>query len=252
MLNLQLPTKKASPTPVDEPVAGRIIGGRVRYISLCRMGKNKIQATYKAEGVEGEQEFELALAMKSQPGEEGLLTGLVYAPDVVDDDGNWAEADVIKALAYDFMINGEGIDIFHDNVALDSSRAALVESFIVQKADPRFAGLPMDPTGGWGVVIQLKDEELRAHHRGDTGWQGLSLGGTIVVERDVMPAEKAVGKDDFLRTVRRLTRRALSDAPEATNIRGMHIHVMFPRPGETDFEGRLARPSFDINISGDL
>ena len=252
MLKLQLPTRKAAPTPLDEPVPGRIVGGRVRYISLCRMGKNRIQATYKAEGSEDEQAFELALAMKAQPGEEGLLTGLVYAPDSVDEDGNWADADVIKALAYDFMVNGEGIDIYHDNVALDSSQASLVESFIVQKADPRFVGLPMDPTGGWGVVIQLKDEELRARHRGQDGWQGLSLGGTIVVDRTATFAEKSVHKDDFFRTVRRLTRRALSDSPESSNIRGMDVHVMFPRPGETDFEGRLARPSFSINISGDL
>lgn len=220
------------------------------------MGKNRIMATYKAPGAATEEEFQLAVAVKAQDcfEEEGLLTALVYAPDALDDDGNWASADAIKAIAYDHMVNGEGIDIWHDNIAVGPDRAALVESFIVQKADPRFVGLPMDPTGGWGVVIQIKDEELRSTYRGENGWRGISMGGTIVVDPKavLVPKAAAVHEDDFLRTVRRLTRRALSDPPGTSNIRGMHVHVLFPRPGETDFEGKLARPTFDINISGDL
>lgn len=235
-------------------VPGRIVGGKVRFISLCPMGKNRIQASYKAEGVEGEEPFELALAVKAQENfeEEGLLTGLVYAPGVLDDDGNWAEAEVIKALAYDYMENGEGVDIWHDGIAVGADRATLVESFIVQKGDPRFSGLPVDPEGGWGVVIKLKDEELRSKHRGETGWRGLSLGGTIVVEPHVMPKAAAVEKADFFRVMRRMVRRALSTEPETSSIRSMDLQVLLPAPGETDWEGKLRRPSFHINLTGDL
>lgn len=254
MLKLQLPSQKAAPTVLDEPVPGEIVGGRIRYISLCPMGKNRIVTSYKAQGA-AEQQLELAMAVKASDDfkEEGLLTGIVYAPGQLDDDGNWATAKTIKAIAYDNAINGEGIDIIHDGVKLSSDQAAIVERFIVQKADPRFADLPFDPTGSWGTVMWL-GEDQRAQYRSDGGWQGLSMGGMIVVDptSHLAPAEKAVHEDDFFRTIRRLTRRALSDAPEASNIRGMHVHVMFPRPGETDFEGRLARPTFDINISGDL
>lgn len=254
-MNRQILRKKSAPEEPEGPVPGRIVGGKVRFISLCPMGKNRIQASYKAEGSETEEQFELALAVKAQPNfeEEGLLTGIVYAPGVLDDDGNWAEASAIKAIAYDFMINGEGIDIWHDGVALGPDRAALVESFIVQKADPRFEGLPIDPVGGWGVVIQLNDEELRAKHRGESGWRGLSLGGTIVVEPNVMPAEKALTTQDFLRTMRRIVRESLRPKDDmSTSIRSIDLRVELPRAGETDWEGNLRRPSFYINLSGDI
>lgn len=256
MLDLRPVRKKAAPKGTEEVVPGEIMGGRIRYLSLCPMGKNRIMATYKADGTGKEQEFQLAVAVKAQDNfeEEGLLTALVYAPNAIDDDGNWAGVDAIKAIAYDHMMNGEGIDIFHDNVPVGTDRAALVESFIVQKADPRFSGLPMDPTGGWGVVIQLKDEALRSTYRGEDGWRGISMGGTILVNPKSVevPKAAAISKDDFFRTMRRLVRRALSTEPDASSIRSMDLSVLLPRPGEIDFMGNLSRPTFHINLSGDL
>jgi len=121
--------------------------------------------------------------------EKGELTAIVYAPEHRDTQGDIASAAVIKDMMYDAARDGVEIDMRHDGQALDKEQAFVAESFIVQKDDPRFAGIKtydgesVDPIGSWGVVIKIDDPELRRKYR-DGEWNGVSMAGTAEVESE--------------------------------------------------------------------
>lgn len=121
--------------------------------------------------------------------EKGELTAIVYAPESRDSQGDIASAEVIKQMMYDSARDGVEIDLRHDGAAVSKDAAYIAESFIVQKDDPRFEGItdydgsPVDPTGAWGTVIKIDDPLLRQKYR-DGEWNGVSMGGTAVVESE--------------------------------------------------------------------
>lgn len=153
----------------------------IKFISLCRKGANNLKTLYKS-AEEGDGEFNVSFLAKEGISEEGKVLGVVYAPNLVDLQGDYASTEVIAQMMETFAKDGEGIDIRHDEQTLSKDQAFVVESFTIQKDDPRFSGLkdydgnPVDPAGGWGVVIKIDDEDLRQKYR-DGEWEGLSMGG---------------------------------------------------------------------------
>jgi hypothetical protein len=119
--------------------------------------------------------------------DEGLITSVVYAPNLIDSHNDFADAAVIREMAHDFLKHGKGIDIKHDGKALAKEDAAVVESFIIAKGDERFAdvkdrdGKRVDVTGGWGAVIKINDPALREMYRKGE-WDGVSMGGSAFFE----------------------------------------------------------------------
>lgn len=162
----------------------RIKKAKIQFISLCPKGMNTIETVYKAEGEE-ESKVVLSTLTKDMT-EQGILIAVVYAPDMVDGEGDTASAKVIKDFAYDFAAHGSGVDIRHNEEKL-GDQAFVAESFIIQKGDPRFEdmkdyeGSLVDVTGGWGVVIKIQSEELRKQYRNNQ-WAGVSMGGLMQVE----------------------------------------------------------------------
>lgn len=134
-------------------------------------------------------DVELLVKVSKDFMEKGELTAIVYAPEQRDSQGDIASAEVIKQAMYDAARDGVKIDVRHDGVALNKAQAFVAESFIVQPGDPRFAGIktyggkPVDPVGSWGVVMKIDDPALRQKYR-DGEWNGVSMGGTAVVEAD--------------------------------------------------------------------
>ncbi len=159
----------------------RIKKAKIRFISLCPRGANQLPTLYKEDG-----SFEIETLVKTDA-EQGLITSIVYAPEFRDSQGDIASAQVIKDMAYEFLKNGGKIDIRHDGKDVGRDRASVVESFIVQKDDPRFAdvtdysGSPVDVTGAWATVIKLEDPALRSLYT-EQGWQGVSMAGSAEVE----------------------------------------------------------------------
>jgi hypothetical protein len=160
----------------------RILRGRITHISLVDRGANQIETLYKAED-DGSFEIHTLMAKSS---EEGLLTALVYLPEQVDAHGHIASMEVIKSLCHDYFSEGGGqIDVMHDLEDIQGG-AHIAESFMVQKGDPRFAGIKdydgnvVDPTGSWGVIIKLQDERLRALYR-EGRFNGVSMFGKGVL-----------------------------------------------------------------------
>lgn len=158
----------------------RLVEVNVAFLSLVPVGANNLQAIYK----EDTGAFEVMALAKL--GENGELLAVVYAPEFRDSQGDIASADVCKQMAYSFAKNGAQIDVRHDGKPVGRERAFVAENFIVQKGDPRFAGMkdrkgtPVDPTGGWAVLLKLEDPELRKPYSAKE-WGGVSLGGTARV-----------------------------------------------------------------------
>lgn len=153
----------------------------IKFLSLVKRGANQIPVMYKGEGG-----VTMELLLKTDHlMDRGELTAVVYAPELRDSDGDITDAETIKDAMYSAMRKGFNLDIQHDFKALSKEDACPVESFIIQKGDPRFAdmkdyaGKPIDVTGGWGVVISINKQELREKFR--TGeWNGVSMAGSAV------------------------------------------------------------------------
>ncbi len=166
------------------PRKRRITEAKITHISLVPRGANRMPVIFKAD----DQTLDLEMLVKADI-EKGELTAIVYAPESRDTQGDIASAAVIKDMMYDAARDGVEIDVRHDGVALAKNQAFVAESFIVQKDDPRFDGIKtyegqqVDPTGSWGIVLKVDDPALRQKFR-DGEWNGVSMGGTAVVESE--------------------------------------------------------------------
>lgn len=153
----------------------------ITTIALCKRPKNGLRTVLKADGA-----FELATISKASAKDE--LLAVVYAPGRVDMDDEFADAEVIKAMAHSYVRDHRKLDIEHDGKVLTEDQAFLAESFIIAKGDERFSNWKDhdgedvgDLTGAWGVVIKLVDKTLqKAAEDGDL--DGVSMFGTAALE----------------------------------------------------------------------
>lgn len=170
----------------------RIKSAVITTIALCRRGKNGMRTLLKDDG---SVQFETLI---KSSGENELLA-VVYAPERPDDDGDFAEAAVIKAMAHEYLRDHRQLDIEHDGKALSKNAAYVAESFIIAKGDSRFAdwqdydgNTVGDLTGAWANVIKLEDPALQKAYR-DGELDGVSMFGRAAVERvDTKAASKRV------------------------------------------------------------
>lgn len=178
----------------------RITKARIKFISLCPRGANKMPVVYKDDET---AEFETLTKASADLGE---ITAVVYPPEYRDAQGDIASADVIKDMAHAFLKEGGEIDIRHDGKPVSKDRAHLAESFVVAKGDERFAdfkdadGKTVDVTGAWATVIKVDDPALReAYRKGE--WTGVSMAG---------PASKQIEKSEDEGMLARLLKAVLS------------------------------------------
>lgn len=160
----------------------RITSATITAIALCRRGKNGLKTLLKDDG-----SVEFGTLVKAA-GDNELLC-VVYAPERPDDDGDFAEADVIKSMAHSYLRDHRALDIEHDGKKLSDKQAYVAESFIVAKGDMRFqdwknydGNSAGDLTGAWASVIKIEDPVLQKAYR-EGGWDGVSLFGRAAVER---------------------------------------------------------------------
>lgn len=164
----------------------RILKGMIDYISLCPAGANELSTIYKA--ADGKESEVHLCCLSKYMTEQGEIINVVYAPEMVDDQGDVASAAVIKDFAHDFMRRGGQIDIKHNEQAVDKNDAFIAESTIIQKGDERFHNVKdidgdvVDVTGGWGTIIKVNSEDLRAKYRSGE-WGGVSMGGAMYYKR---------------------------------------------------------------------
>lgn len=96
----------------------------------------------------------MATALKSfSSGEYHYVFGEVYAPNIVDTDGESMTAEDIQKMAHDFIACGlvKALDTNHDHIW---NGAEVVELFIARKNDPDYA------EGAWVYGVRMKDGAL--------------------------------------------------------------------------------------------
>ncbi|MHA2641773.1 MAG: XkdF-like putative serine protease domain-containing protein [bacterium JZ-2024 1] len=86
------------------------------------------------------------------------VLGIVYEPGVVDAQGDWTDAEVIKEAAHAFLGNGARLRRMHRE-DIPRSEAVLAESFIAP-VDLQFNGLSVRK-GAWVVVVRILGRRLR-------------------------------------------------------------------------------------------
>lgn len=174
----------------------KIKKAEISHISLCPKGANKMQAIYKSfEGLDKECPVQISSLVKEL--EEGVIAAVVYSPDSPDADGDFASKEVVKEMCYGFAANKGGVDIRHSFSEVPKDVAFVAESFIIQKADPRFSdikddeGKLVDCEGSWGIVLKIEDENLKKLYR-EKEWVGVSIGGKAEFE----PVKKEKSEED--------------------------------------------------------
>lgn len=90
--------------------------------------------------------------------DEQIVTGEVYAPDVIDSHREMMRPNAVRQLAHRFLLEKktDRIDIMHNNKAINAS---MVESYIAKANDPDFA------EGAWVLAVKINDEAVWADVR---------------------------------------------------------------------------------------
>lgn len=120
---------------------------------LCPVSKiEKIEI--KKEGKEKEVKKDIEL-VPLEKGDEQIVYGIVYEPDVKDAQGDQANAEEIKKAAYDFMENAQAFKVMHKGkkvkVKILENYIAPVE-FTIEKRTVK--------KGSWVLVTRILDKKL--------------------------------------------------------------------------------------------
>jgi hypothetical protein len=150
----------------------------VTFISLVKDPANKLDIVYKGDGNTFTDTKQIAITKSTA---EGLVYGTVYAPNVKDADGDWADAATIREAAHQFLLKGRNpnVDANHDGKAVGAS---VVESYV-------------NPEGAWDVVIKMdpKNETFQRIQKGDL--KGLSMYAKCVKSDEEPPAGEEKKED---------------------------------------------------------
>ena len=129
---------------------------RVTFLSLVPKGANKKKVIWKSAGSEEGEPLEAGLKSLRKSEERRMVYGVVYAPEQVDTQGDFAKADEIAKAAHGFMkeaLTGN-VDVKHD---FDPRDAYVAESWITKGVDSLF---DKEPAGSWAVGIKVESDEL--------------------------------------------------------------------------------------------
>lgn len=147
----------------------------VSWISLVDRGANKRKVIWKAQDT---GEFLKEVKISKIDNEKRIVYGIVYSPNDVDTQGDYADAETIEKAAHEFLKNNRVhyIDKQHN---LEKQDAYVAESWIVRKNDELFP----DDENGWAVGVKIEDDGLWEEvKKGELA--SFSLFGTAEVEED--------------------------------------------------------------------
>ena len=127
-----------------------------------------------------------------------MVYGVVYAPNEVDTQGDYATAETIKEAAHRFMkeLMLRNVDQQHD---FQPERGYVAESWIIRGDDPLFSG---EQEGTWAVGIKVEDPAV---------WEKITAGELRGISMAGTAKKDAIGKRSFREAV---------DADALNNLRG--------------------------------
>jgi hypothetical protein len=102
-----------------------------------------------------------------------LVVGVVMIPDKIDNQGDYASADVIEKAAHGFLEESGRPGLMH-KARLTKREACIVENQIVRSRGYRIDGVEV-PLGSWVLAMRIYDPSIRdAVRRGL--FRGFSIG----------------------------------------------------------------------------
>lgn len=178
---------------------------KVDFISLVSKGANGKKVIWKGASPEssttGKENFETALKKIKKSDEKRMVYGIVYGPDQVDSQGEFAKREEIEKAAYAFMkgLRLLNVDAQHD---FDPKAAYVAESWITKGVDSLFSD---EPEGSWAVGIRVEDEAL---------WQNVKKGDLAGLSMAGHAAKIKKGEEGFLAKMEELLARLLKGADD--------------------------------------
>ena len=173
-------------------------GMKVDFLSLVSKGANGKKIIWKSGGEkpEGAEIFETALRKVKKSNEKRMVYGVVYSPDQIDSQGEFASRGEIEKAAYDFMkgLRLLNVDAQHD---FDPKAAFVAESWITKGVDSLFED---EPEGSWAVGIRVDDEAL---------WENVKKGELAGISMAGYAAKIRKGEEGFLAKMEELLTRLL-------------------------------------------
>ena len=164
----------------------------VNFISLVDKGANRKKLIFKSIP-EISQSLTKTLPIRKIDDEQRMVFCIVYSPDEIDTQGDFASAEVIKEAAYNFMrcARTNNVDKQHDFIP---DEGFVAESWIVKENDSVFQE---EPEGSWAVGIKVENDET---------WQlikngvitGISLAGLAVTEEGEKQNESQSEKESLI------------------------------------------------------
>jgi hypothetical protein len=176
---------------------------KVDFISLVSKGANGKKIVWKSGGKtpngakpEEPETFETSLKATKKSEEKRMVYGIVYSPDQVDSQGEYATGAEIEKAAYGFMkgLRLLNVDAQHD---FDPKEAFVAESWLTKGADALFPG---EPEGSWAVGIRVEDDAL---------WEDVKKGSLAGISMAGTAAKMKKGDDGFLAKMEELLTRLL-------------------------------------------
>ena len=152
----------------------RIKKASITHISLVDKGANAKTIIWKSGA---EPVHSTIVDIRKTDDEQHMVYGIVYSPDQVDNQGDVADAAVIKDMAHNFMKSRytTNVDRQHDFI---SDEGYVAESWIVRKGDAFFKSEPED---SWAVGVKVeKDETWELVKSGEIS--GISMAGFAEME----------------------------------------------------------------------
>jgi len=169
----------------------------VTHISLVKAGANKKTIIYKSD--ESEPVWSKDIEIKKSDDEKGIVYGIVYSPDEVDTQGDFAKAEDIEKAAYDFM-KQKRVDNIDKNHSFKKEKAFVCESWIVKSGDPLFKD---EKEGSWAVGIKIEDEELKkAIKKGEI--KALSMAGVAKKTDEKLTKEQNLTIDGLVEALKKV------------------------------------------------
>jgi Putative phage serine protease XkdF len=116
---------------------------------------------------------------------EQIVTGMVYAPDILDAQGDMMEAATIKEMAYSFIKKSDLSSSIDKEHSQWPANCYPVESYIAREGDPDFV------PGAWVLSVKINDDSIWTQvMKGEIN--GFSVFGSAfrrkaVVEYDYLP-----------------------------------------------------------------
>lgn len=163
----------------------------ITHISLVKAGANGKSIIYKS--ADAEPLYDKTIKIIKSNNEEGVVYGIVYSPEEVDSQGDFASADEIQKAAYAFMKNRNTLNV-DKNHTFEVEKAYIAQSWLLKDNDPVF---PDEKAGSWAVAIKLEDEDLiKAVKKGEIA--GISMAGTAQKEDVEKADEKSFSLSDLL------------------------------------------------------